>query len=76
MSVIIERDCIKKSDGSLVCWDKSTGKVYVVSKRGISLEDMPKEDLLALMKQATEHSGEPSPFTKDDEAAIAKLLGD
>lgn len=50
MGIKIDRDCVPLPDGSMVCWDKSTGETWILGKKAVKMEDLPKDVLLALMK--------------------------
>jgi len=58
MSANIEKDCIRRPDGSLLCWDKNAGKLYEIAKREVAFDAVSKEDLVALMTQTNHANGE------------------
>jgi len=60
MVMCIDKDfVIERADGSWLCWDKGVdeqgvivNKLYVLKKEEVLFDDVPKEDLIALMHLA------------------------
>lgn len=65
-----KKDCIVRPDGGLIYWDKESGKLYSLSKREITFNDLSKEDLVALMSKLSsrqsETVGTTVPITQED----------
>jgi len=66
MAVKVERDCITKADGSMICWDREKGKLYVLNKREVSFGDVPDEELARLIKRLTSPEVVSLPLTQAD----------
>jgi hypothetical protein len=51
MGVIVEKDCLKRQDGKLLCWDKEDCKVYLLTKEVITPDKVTDEELAQLMRK-------------------------
>jgi len=56
MAATVRKDCIVRSDGSILGWDKESNELYVLSKKEITFDELSKEDLLALLTLFTTSS--------------------
>jgi hypothetical protein len=50
MGVIVEKDCIRRPDGRLICWDKGDGKLYLLTKELLDPDNVADEDLAKLLR--------------------------
>jgi hypothetical protein len=50
MAIIKDDDCIVRKDGTLICIDRSTGKLISLTKSEITTADVSKEELLELVQ--------------------------
>jgi len=49
MSIIKEKDCIKRADGTFVCYDREDKCFYILNKKKVPLADLSKEELAKLV---------------------------
>jgi hypothetical protein len=49
MGVIIEKDCVQKPDGTLICYDAEDKCYYKLKKTVVTPSELDDEDILALM---------------------------
>lgn len=45
------KDCIAMPDGKLICYDKESGKFKMLVDKEITLDTIPKDMIVKLMKQ-------------------------
>jgi len=56
MGVIVEKDCVLREDGTLICYDKEDGCYYKLKKTVVRPTELTDDELLALMKKITSNS--------------------
>jgi hypothetical protein len=49
MGVIIEKDCVQKPDGTLICYDAEDKCYYRLKKTVVTPSELDDADILALM---------------------------
>jgi len=49
MAIIKDEDCIRRNDGSYVCWDREQDKLIFMQKREGSFEELTAEETKKLM---------------------------
>ncbi len=52
MGVIVEKDCIQKPDGTLICYDAEDKCYYRLQKTVLKPSELDDEDILGLMDKA------------------------
>lgn len=50
MDVIIEKDCLQRPDGSFVCYDKVSGKIYRFTKEELDPDTVSDAELAGLFR--------------------------
>jgi len=48
MGVIVEKDCVLKPDGTLICYDTEDKCYYLLKKTVVKPSELSDEDILAL----------------------------
>jgi len=51
MSVIIDKDCIVRPDGKLLCWDKDDCKLYLLTKETLTPDKVTDDELARLVRK-------------------------
>jgi len=54
MGVIVEKDCVVRPDGKMLCWDKESGKIYLLTKEAVSPDTVTDEELAKLVRKSLE----------------------
>ena len=49
MAIIKDEDCIRRKDGSYVCWDREQDKLIFMQKREGTFEELSAEETKELM---------------------------
>lgn len=71
MSVVLHEDCVKRADGTYVCWDDSCQSYRIISTKKVPASALTTDELSGLVKlMAKKNRGGTPPIMTQEEVDV------